>query len=68
MTLDILNREGIPVVSVPDAAFDEDGFMLNSYRHKNPKDKTHGNPEFGLLMMQRLIEYMQQGVAQSRLA
>lgn len=68
LTLEILDREGIPVVSVPDVALDEDGFMLENYRHKNPKDKTHGNPEFGLMMMQLVIQYVQQSVAQSRLA
>jgi hypothetical protein len=62
LTLEILNGKGIGVVSVPDVALDEDGFMLESYRHKNPKDKTHGNPEFGCLMMQRVIQYMQQSV------
>ena len=66
--LEILHREGIGVVSVPDDALDGDGFMLESYRHRNPKDKTHGNPDFGRLMMQRVIQYMQHDVAQSRLA
>ena len=59
LTLEILNREGFGVVSVPDDALDEDGFMLETYRHRNPKDKTHGNPEFGLLMMQRVIQFLQ---------
>lgn len=62
LTLETLNREGIPVVSVPDSMFDEDGFMLEKYRHKNPKDKTHGNAEFGLLMMRQVINNMRQSV------
>ncbi len=60
LTHEILLREGIPVVSVPDTAFDEDGFMLEKYRHKNPKDKTHGNVDFGLLMMHQINRLMQQ--------
>ena len=60
LTLEILKREEISVVSVPDTSFDEDGFMLESYRHRNSKDKTHGNAEFGLLMMQRVVQFVQQ--------
>lgn len=60
LTLAILDREAIPVIPVPDTAVDEDGFMLQMYRHRNPKDKTHGNADFGQLMMRQIIHFMQQ--------
>lgn len=59
LTLEVLSREQIPVVLVPDTAFDTDGFMLEKYRHKNPDDKTHGSSEFGLLMMERVLQFVQ---------
>jgi hypothetical protein len=60
LTLALLEREAIPVILVPDSAFDENGFMLEKYRHKNPKDKTHGNADFGQLMMRRIVHFIQQ--------
>ena len=60
LTLEALQREGIPVIPVPNAVFDEDGFMLDRYRHRNPKDKTHGNVEFGILMMRQVIQFAEQ--------
>lgn len=60
LTLESLQREEIPVIPVPNTVFDEDGFMLERYRHGNPKDKTHGNVEFGILMMQQVVRFMEQ--------
>lgn len=60
LTLAILDREGIPVLPVPDTALDEDGFTLQKYRHRNPKDKTHGNADFGRLMVRQVVDFMQQ--------
>jgi hypothetical protein len=59
LTLELLAREDLPVIHIPDFVFDEDGFMLEEYRHDNPKDKTHGNAEFGRLMMLKIVRYMQ---------
>jgi hypothetical protein len=59
LTLELLAREDIPVIHVPDFVFDDDGFMLEAYRHDNPRDKTHGSADFGRLMMLEIVRYMQ---------
>jgi hypothetical protein len=59
LTLEKLASERIPVVLVPDVAYDSDGFMLEKYRHKNPTDKTHGNMDFGRMMMLEVIRHLQ---------
>lgn len=58
VTLELLERQNIPVIDLPNAVFDHEGFMLEAYRNENPKDKTHGNADFGRLMMLKIIEYM----------
>jgi hypothetical protein len=60
LTLELLAREEIPVVHVPDFVFDDDGFMLEDYRSDNPRDKTHGNAAFGRLMMLKIVQYVQE--------
>jgi hypothetical protein len=59
VTLDILSRENIPIVAVPETTIDEDGFMLDQFRHANPRDKTHGNVDFGAVMMREVIAHLQ---------
>ena len=59
LTMEVLAREDIPVIPLPDSVFDEEGFMLEEYRHDNPKDKTHGNAAFGRLMMLEVVRYVQ---------
>jgi hypothetical protein len=59
LTLELLAREDIPVIHIPGFVFDDDGFMLEEYRNDNPKDKTHGNADFGRLMMLKVVRYMQ---------
>lgn len=58
LTSDLLARENIPVINVPDFVFDNDGFMLEEYRSDNPRDKTHGNARFGRLMMLKVVDYL----------
>lgn len=59
LTLETLSREAIPVIEVPDSAIDDRGFMLEKFRHKNPRDKTHGNEDFGVVMMRQIIRHFQ---------
>lgn len=60
LTLETLSREEIPAILVPDFVFDENGFMLPKYRHKNASDKTHGNVDFGAVMMRQVIQHFRQ--------
>ena len=58
LTLELLGREDIPVIRLPETVFDEHGFMRDEFRHDDPKDKTHGNAAFGRLMMLEIIRHV----------
>lgn len=48
----------VPIVDVPAACYDADGFMLERYRHDNPEDHYHGNVEFGALMINEIVGFV----------
>ena len=54
-----LRALGIPVLRIPPACLDQDGFMQERWRSENPKDPHHGNAEFGALMIRCLCEYLE---------
>ena len=50
----------IGLVEIDTAWTDEDGLMLPQFRHEKPTDWHHGSQEFGRLMMERVIDFLQQ--------
>lgn len=46
-----LAQRAVPVVDVPEACFDRQGFMLSAFRNEDPADTHHGNADFGALMI-----------------
>lgn len=56
-----LRAMGIPVLRIPGACLDQDGFMHAQWRSENPKDPHHGNAEFGALMLRHLCQYLENG-------
>lgn len=55
----ILHEKNIPIVHLPKYTYDEDGFMLESYRSERSDDKTHANGEFGRLMLEEIVDFVQ---------
>lgn len=66
LTVEKFTKDNISVIFVPDSAFDKDGFMLEKYRHKNPKDRTHGSADFGKVMMREIVRFMQHFESRAR--
>lgn len=56
-----LRADGIPVLRIPGACLDRDGFMHAQWRSENPKDPHHGNADFGALMIRHLCEHLENG-------
>lgn len=53
-----LKLRNVPVIAVGPECYDEDGFMLECYRHPREDDMHHGNAEFGELMMKKVLEFL----------
>lgn len=51
-----LERRKVPVVDIPPECLDDEGFMRSEFRHADPRDEHHANPEFGKLMIRGLLE------------
>lgn len=50
-----LAERRIPIIPVPDAMVDAEGFMLERFSHPNPKDQHHGSNAFAALMIHELV-------------
>ncbi len=48
----------VPVIDVPNACYDAEGFMLEEFRHDSPTDDYHANKEFGAIMIKQTIEFL----------
>jgi len=48
----------VPVIDIPKACYDADGFMLDAFRHDNQTDGYHANKEFGAIMIKQIIEVL----------
>ena len=46
-----LSARNVAVIELPDRVSDEEGFMLQKYRHEDPEDGHHANADFGALMI-----------------
>lgn len=53
-----LSARNVPIIEVSPECYDEEGFMLDCYRHLNEKDMHHGNAEFGELMMKKVLDFL----------
>lgn len=53
-----LAAKEVPIIDVPNACYDADGFMLEAYRHDNPMDGYHANKEFGAIMIKEIIKFL----------
>jgi len=52
-----LASKDVPVIDVPGACYDADGFMHEAYRHDNPADGYHANKQFGAVMISEIIGF-----------
>ena len=57
-----LEKRGIQVIAVPPGCLDEEGFMLDCYRHPDERDQHHGNAEFGEVMMREVTAFLEKTV------
>ncbi len=55
---DWLAEKGVPIINVPSACYDADGFMLETYRNDNRLDRTHANKQFGAVMVKEIISFL----------
>lgn len=60
-----LEGRGLPTIATPVATYDADGFTLPLYRHEQPDDHSHGNGEFGVLLMREVLAWLQQTASPS---
>lgn len=54
-----LHSKDIPIIEVPNQCYDEEGFMHDKFRVPAENDMLHGNEEFGALMMQEALKFLQ---------
>lgn len=57
-----LDRLGVPVVRLDNEWVDENGFVDPVFSSEDPKDSSHGNAEFGRLMMLRIENFIRDNV------
>jgi len=50
-----LEVRGVLVVSVPETCVNDDGLMLSEYRCERERDVSHGNKQFGAVMMKQVL-------------
>ncbi|CUH51153.1 SGNH/GDSL hydrolase family protein [Shimia marina] len=55
-----LSRRDVPVLDIPAAALDDEGFMHDALRHPNPKDGHHANGDYGLMVLEQLQTWRSQ--------
>lgn len=50
-----LAQGGVTVIECPEHCYEDEGFMLDSYRHDHPSDEHHGNRAFGAEVWKRIL-------------
>lgn len=53
----LLTRNGIPTIELPVESYDDDGLMLDNYRHESSEDRHHGNQAYGEMMIKQVIDF-----------
>lgn len=53
-----LDKRDVPLVAVPQACLDEEGFTLDIYRSPKPRDNHHANALFGEVMLGEILAYL----------
>jgi hypothetical protein len=56
-----LKLRNVAIIELNTDCYDDEGFMLDRFRHPNEDDVHHGNADFGELMIKNVLNYLQSG-------